>query len=270
MKKLLFLILTICILAIMPLSVVALADEGESTPDEIVTELSDETPETELVSDETESVKGLTDEELKGLVNAYLTEQQKEQAERTANILAEKFGLNGTTAYLVAVAIIVVFIILVWLIGLIVTLKSKNGKADEKIKALQAYVDEKSQDYEKLLNLAESLDGTILTDYFKGATKAAVDGDIEKIAVAIADELHFDKEVVKKAVGDVSTLTAQVKVIIEALQLLAVQGNQTAMANKLTESPTANSYNELVYENAKLKAALGDKAVKAATNEINE
>ena len=215
---------------------------------------------------EEKELDGLTEADIKNIINAVLTDKQKEQAEKTASVIADKFGLNDTTAYIAAAIAVIIVGAIVVLVAKLVSEKVKNGKASEKLKALNAVLTDREGTTEKLLNLAGNLDEDKIKEYLL----SALNGSKEELVASITEGLKVDRETSKTIVGEVSTLTAQVHTIIEALQILALNGNQVAMANKLSENAIAKNYNDLAYENQLLKTALGEEAYKKAVENNGE
>ena len=259
-KLLLCLILTLAF--VFTGGVIALAD-GESTEaEDHAGTTSEETSEAVSAAETDEDV--LTEKQIKELLNAYLDEKQQSQAERTAQFIADKFSLDTTTAYVVAVIAIVLIGLILFFAGKVIAGKVKDGKNSEKLKALQAYCQDRDKTIDQLLAITSSLDGDNLDKLVHGAISVAVKNDLPELIKGVAEECHLDTATMDKVVGEVATQTAQINTIIKALQVLALKGNQTEMANVLTEQPIAKAYEKLVAENLKLKTALGE----AAYNEV--
>lgn len=249
--------------ALSAVSVFALADEPTTEPtdgEEFVESVIELTTEPEELSEgATEDKTFISEEELKEILSAYLTDNQKVQAEKTANLLVEKFGVSSGAAYAVAFIGALLIGVILFLITALVSGKVKNGKTNERLNAVQALLTEKDISYEKLI---KALDDEALQNLFATQITNLYTAKKGEIVDDLAKVLNFDKDSMTKILGDVSTLTVQTHTIIEALRVLALKANQTEMANVLTENPLGNSYAEMAYENQKLKSALGDEAVK--------
>lgn len=237
----------------------AYADEVEVESVEVVELESTDKPQEET---EIESSRGVTESEIKEILDTYLTETQKTQAEKTASILAEKFGLNESNAYFIALAIVLFFGLVFAFVGVLIAGKVKNGKTNEKLNALSALLSDKDEAYQKLLNFVSLLDKETLEKLISEQINKVVKGEEDNIVSELAGKLGFDSSALKKVIGDTAVLTVQTGKIMQALRILAVDAKQTAMANVLSDTPSSTDYDNIVYENSKLKIALGEEKVK--------
>ena len=211
----------------------------------------------ENAADET----ALTAEDIKEIINAVLNEQQKEQAEKTANIIADKFNLNATSVYIFLILGLIVVFIITFLTAKIIYISKSKAKTAEKLLAIQALLSDEQKKGADFYSALKALDKDGMTETFAEVVKPVIADITPEVIKGVEDGLQLDKAVLTKVLGTSATTSEQVNVIIEALKVLALKANQTEMANILTKSPTADAYAEVVMENEKLKAALGDDAV---------
>ena len=204
---------------------------------------------------------GLTAEDVKEIINSVLNDQQKDQAEKTANIIAEKLNLNATSVYITLVIGLIVVFLIVFLVAKIIFISKSKAKTAEKLLAIQAVLSDEKTKGENFFNALQALDKDAMKDTFGEVVKPVISDITPEVIKGVADGLKLDGNVLVKLLGTTATTSEQVNVIIEALKVLALKANQTEMANVLTKSPTADAYAEVVMENEKLKTALGEEAV---------
>lgn len=206
--------------------------------------------------------KSLSAEDVKEIINSVLSDKQKEQAEKTANIIAERFNVNATTVYIVLTLGLIIIFLVGFLVARIIVITKSKAKTSEKLLAIQATLSDKIAEIEQLHAALQSLDKDKISATFGDVVKPVVEEITPEIIKGVEDGLKLDGNVMQKVLGTTATTSEQISVIIEALKVLALKSNQTEMANVLTKSPTADAYAEVVMENEKLKTALGEKAVK--------
>lgn len=206
--------------------------------------------------------KSLSADDVKEIINSVLSDKQKEQAEKTANIIAERFNVNATTVYIVLTLGLIIIFVVGFLIVRIIFISKSKAKTSEKLLAIQATLSDKISEIEQLHAALQSLDKDKISATFGDVVKPVVEEITPEIIKGVEDGLKLDGNVMQKVLGTTATTSEQISVIIEALKVLALKSNQTEMANVLTKSPTAEAYAEVVMENEKLKTALGEKAVK--------
>lgn len=205
---------------------------------------------------------GLTAEDVKEIINSVLNDQQKDQAEKTANIIANKLNLNATSVYIFLVVGLIVIFLIVFLVAKIIFISKSKAKTAEKLLAIQAVLSDEQKKGENFFNALQALDKDAMKNTFGEVVKPVISDITPEVIKGVADGLKLDGNVLAKLLGTTATTSEQISVIIEALKVLALKSNQTEMANVLTKSPTADAYAEVVMENEKLKTALGEKAVK--------
>lgn len=214
---------------------------------------------TEIVPPQEKS--GLTAEDVKEIINSVLNDQQKDQAEKTANIIADKLNLNATSVYIFLVVGLIVVFLIVFLVAKIIFISKSKAKTAEKLLAIQAFLSDEQKKGENFFNALQALDKDAMKDTFGEVVKPVISDITPEVIKGVADGLKLDGNVLAKLLGTTATTSEQVNIIIEALKVLALKANQTEMANILTKSPTADAYAEVVMENEKLKTALGEEAV---------
>lgn len=214
-----------------------------------------------ITAPQVENETALTAEDIKDIINSVLNEQQKEQAEKTANLIADKFNLNATSVYIFLILGLIVVFIIVFLTAKIIYISKSKAKTAEKLLAIQALLSDEQKKGADFYGALKALDKDGMTETFAEVVKPVIADITPEVIKGVEDGLKLDKSVLTKVLGTSATTSEQVSVIIEALKVLALKANQTEMANILTKSPTADAYAEVVMENEKLKAALGDDAV---------
>lgn len=214
---------------------------------------------TEIVPPQEKS--GLTAEDVKEIINSVLNDQQKDQAEKTANIIADKLNLNATSVYITLVIGLIVVFLIVFLVAKIIFISKSKAKTAEKLLAIQALLSDEQKKGADFYGALKALDKDGMTETFAEVVKPVISDITPEVIKGVADGLKLDGNVLAKLLGTTATTSEQVNIIIEALKVLALKANQTEMANVLTKSPTADAYAEVVMENEKLKTALGEEAV---------
>ena len=196
-----------------------------------------------------EDETALTAEDIKEIINAVLNEQQKEQAEKTANIIADKFNLNATSVYIFLILGLIVVFIITFLTAKIIYISKSKAKTSEKLLAIQALLSDEQKKGADFYGALKALDKDGMTETFAEVVKPVIADITPEVIKGVEDGLKLDKSVLTKVLGTSATTSEQVNVIIEALKVLALKANQTEMANILTKSPTADAYAEVVMEN---------------------
>lgn len=286
MKRILTAILVLCICFLSsvcffftPLTKVN-ADE-ETTPEineeEVIPEEEDKPTDTdgELTQPDEELTPGvdssvnsqpLTKEELIEIINAALTEQQKQFTDNIAGKIATALGIDYNTVYLIVAALLIIAIIIILLLTKYLSSKGTVKSLKTQLTAQQSAYSVLAESKDDLSNLLNNL----TVDELKKTL-----GDVLKLSSGAIVSDTAEKIVAKLKIDDltISELAANGKIILEtatALKeaLIAIAENNRDLAiQRLSESPTAEVVNSLELENKKLKAALGDEAVVKALSE---
>ena len=219
--------------------------ENDTTNDETITD--EETNET------VEKVV-LTKEELQELINSALTESQKNFIDKISALVSEKFNLaKGNVALIISLIVLVGGIFVVFIIKYI----SKKRKIAKDSVEKQALADE-AQVYKKQVEEYSKLLETLSKSNFADV----IEKSIKELEDDIFNNLKLDKETVGKLLKSIDIETTLIQHIVNALKVVCAKSGLTGALNELSTAPETAILEQKEYENAKLKEALGEEAVK--------
>lgn len=223
-------------------SISAFADETEGTPTE--TELTENTgndgaetgdvtePETpgetgeepaEEQTEEPTEEKSLTKEEIKEIIDAALTESQKQQAEKISAHLAKKLNVDETIIYIIIVGAVLIIFTFVFLIGRIIAISRSKAKTSEKLQAMQALLSDKIEDGKKLQAAISSLDKDSIQTTFAEVMKPTAEQITPEIINGVVEKLKLDDT-------KLDSLAETISIIQKALGIMAIKANQKEAA----------------------------------------
>lgn len=272
MKKIIVLLLTILtILTFSVLTVNAEELELESEISEIPTEsatdgeianesdfLSEsvETP-TESEITETAPKYELTKEELTEIINGALTENQKETATKISEVLGRWFNISPDTIYLLVAGAIIVIVVVAFFIVKYISKSGNVKQLQEQVTALAEMLKEK----EKESKLGQALDVLLNQDGLQDLVKCGYETFSNEIKKHI-DDTRMSDETVGTLLTKTDIATALLQKEFDALKIILAESGNIGAINELANAPETAVLERLEFENAKLKHALGEDAVK--------
>lgn len=204
----------------------------------------------------------LTPEELKEIINTVLTENQQTLADKVATILAEKFHLNKDTVYLLlGIGFVVIALAVAFLIKFLVA-KGRAREINTKLLATQSAYTDMSKEKE---DLATALNG-LSSEKIGELIRAALPEFVNVVSADVAKKLHMEGDTIGQMLGNDKMLLEQVQTLIKSLEAIAL-GNRDVAVKMLAEIPTEQAVQKLALENEKLRAELGEAAVKKVLSE---
>ena len=239
-------------------------NEGENLPTTGETTTDEETP----TEDENAPTTGeeqtptftLTQEELTEIINSALTEQQKEIVNSLSGKIASVLGIDHNTVYLICAGGLVIVLIIIVLLASVFKGRGTLKATKSRLEAQQSAYAVLSETKEDLTTILKNFSKEEIGELIKSAYTEQAEEIIKEVTNKIVDKLKIDDNTLSEVLGNEKVLVEQVKKLSEAL--IAIASNNRDVAIKvLAEVPTQETVNAMALENAKLKTALGEKAV---------
>lgn len=239
-------------------------NEGENLPTTGETTTDEETP----TEDENAPTTGeeqtptftLTQEELTEIINSALTEQQKEIVNSLSGKIASVLGIDHNTVYLICAGGLVVILVIIVLLASVFKGRGTLKATKSRLEAQQSAYAVLSETKEDLTTILKNFSKEEIGALIKSAYTEQAEEIIKEVTNKIVDKLKIDDNTLSEVLGNEKVLVEQVKKLSEAL--IAIASNNRDVAIKvLAEVPTQETVNAMALENAKLKTALGAKAV---------
>lgn len=269
MKRLMFLmcVLLAFVCAFSGTMIVANADEeinssGVVGSNAIVEENTenDQVQSSAVIEDSTET-KTLTAEELKEIVDKALNEQQKSYLDKISTAIANKFGVSNTLVYVVLSTLLIALFALIFLIGKIVAISKSKLTTGEKLKATQALLNEKINEYDEVVKALQNGNKDKLDELVQEHIAPEIATISDKVTEDVVARLKFDSQTQGKLLASTINNANKLAKIIEALKVLAIKSNNKELANALSDRVEDAEYERVILENQKLKVALGETKV---------
>ena len=213
-----------------------------------------------VIEDSTET-KTLTAEELKEIVDKALNEQQKSYLDKISTAIANKFGVSNTLVYVVLSTLLIALFALIFLIGKIVAISKSKLTTGEKLKATQALLNEKINEYDEVVKALQNGNKDKLDELVQEHIAPEIATISDKVTEDVVARLKFDSQTQGKLLASTINNANKLAKIIEALKVLAVKSNNKELANALSDRVEDAEYERVILENQKLKVALGETKV---------
>lgn len=213
------------------------------------------------VIEESSEAKSLTAEELKEIVDQALNEQQKSYLDKVSSAIANKFGVSNTLVYVVLSTLLIAMFALIFLIGKIVAISKSKLTTAEKLKATQALLDEKMNEYTEVVKALQNGNKDKLDELVQEHIAPEIATISDKVTDDVVAKLKFDSQTQGKLLASTINNANKLAKIIEALKVLAVKSNNKELANALSDRVEDAEYERVILENQKLKVALGETKV---------
>ena len=235
-------------------------EENGQIPNEDTNEPTspEETPNNGIVTEDGKIT--ITKEELTEIINSALNEQQKQLVDNLAGKIASALGLEYETVYLVCGGIVLVVLVVIILLAYVFKGKGSLKALNTQLKAQQSAYSVLSESKEDLLNVLKSFSTEEIGAMIQANLKTETEKLSKELSADIINKLKIDENTLSELLGNEKILVTQVKLLSEALIAIA-SNNRDVAINILSKAPTTEAVNELTIENAKLKTALGEKAV---------
>lgn len=202
----------------------------------------------------------LTEEELTEIINSALTEQQKEIVNSLSGKIASVLGLDHNTVYLILGGGLLIVLVIVVLLAYVFKGRGALKATKSRLEAQQNAYAVLSDTKEDLTNILKNFSAEELGALIKSAYTEQAEDLIKTVSEGVVSKLKIDDNTLAEVLGNEKVLVEQVKKLSEAL--IAIASNNRDVAIKvLAEVPTQETVNAMALENAKLKTALGEKAV---------
>lgn len=239
-------------------------NEGENLPTTGETTTDEETPTEDgnapTTGEEQTPTFTLTQEELTEIINSALTEQQKEIVNSLSGKIASALGIDHNTVYLICAGGLVIVLIIIVLLASVFKGRGALKATKSRLEAQQSAYAVLSETKEDLTNILKNFSKEEIGALIKSNYTEQADEIIKEVTDKIVDKLKIDDNTISEVLGNEKVLVEQVKKLSEAL--IAIASNNRDVAIKvLAEVPTQETVNAMALENAKLKTALGEKAV---------
>lgn len=205
--------------------------------------------------------KTLTAEELKEIVDKALNEQQKSYLDKISTAIANKFGVSNTLVYVVLSTLLIALFALIFLIGKIVAISKSKLTTGEKLKATQALLNEKINEYDEVVKALQNGNKDKLDELVQEHIAPEIATISDKVTEDVVAKLKFDSQTQGKLLASTINNANKLAKIIEALKVLAVKSNNKELANALSDRVEDAEYERVILENQKLKVALGETKV---------
>ena len=205
--------------------------------------------------------KTLTAEELKEIVDKALNEQQKSYLDKISTAIANKFGVSNTLVYVVLSTLLIALFALIFLIGKIVAISKSKLTTGEKLKATQALLNEKINEYDEVVKALQNGNKDKLDELVQEHIAPEIATISDKVTEDVVARLKFDSQTQGKLLASTINNANKLAKIIEALKVLAVKSNNKELANALSDRVEDAEYERVILENQKLKVALGETKV---------
>ena len=219
------------------------------------------------VIEESSETKTLTAEELKEIVDKALNEQQKSYLDKISSAIANKFGVSNTLVYVVLSTLLIAFFALIFLIGKIVAISKSKLTTGEKLKATQALLNEKINEYDEVVKALQNGNKDKLDELVQEHIAPEIATISNKVTEDVVARLKFDSQTQGKLLASTINNANKLAKIIEALKVLAVKSNNKELANALSDRVEDAEYERVILENQKLKVALGETKVNEVLND---
>ena len=230
---------------------------GESETTEQIPTEEENTPTT---GEEQAPTFTLTEEELTEIINSALTEQQKEIVNSLSGKIASVLGIDHNTVYLILGGGLLIVLIIVVLLAYVFKGRGALKATKSRLEAQQNAYAVLSDTKEDLTNILKNFSAEELGALIKSAYTEQAEDLIKTVSEGVVSKLKIDDNTLAEVLGNEKVLVEQVKKLSEAL--IAIASNNRDVAIKvLAEVPTQETVNAMALENAKLKTALGEKAV---------
>ena len=230
---------------------------GESETTEQIPTEEENTPTT---GEEQAPTFTLTEEELTEIINSALTEQQKEIVNSLSGKIASVLGIDHNTVYLILGGGLLIVLIIVVLLAYVFKGRGALKATKSRLEAQQNAYAVLSDTKEDLTNILKNFSAEKLGALIKSAYTEQAEDLIKTVSEGVVSKLKIDDNTLAEVLGNEKVLVEQVKKLSEAL--IAIASNNRDVAIKvLAEVPTQETVNAMALENAKLKTALGEKAV---------
>ena len=213
------------------------------------------------VIEESTETKSLTAEELKEIVDKALNEQQKSYLDKISTAIANKFGVSNTLVYVVLSTLLIALFALIFLIGKIVAISKSKLTTGEKLKATQALLNEKINEYDEVVKALQNGNKDKLDELVQEHIAPEIATISDKVTEDVVARLKFDSQTQGKLLASTINNANKLAKIIEALKVLAVKSNNKELANALSDRVEDAEYERVILENQKLKVALGETKV---------
>lgn len=230
---------------------------GESETTEQIPTEDENTPTT---GEEQAPTFTLTEEELTEIINSALTEQQKVIVNSLAGKIASVLGIEHNTVYLILGGGLLIVLVIIVLLAYVFKGRGALKATKSRLEAQQNAYAVLSDTKEDLTNILKNFSAEELGALIKSAYSEQAEELIKTVSAGVVSKLKIDDNTLAELLGNEKLLIEQYNLLSRALIAIA-NGNRDVAVNILSTAPTKETVNELTLENAKLKEALGEKAV---------